>query len=67
MGEYMTTKEAAEVLGLSFETVSRLAKRGVIKAEKRGRDWLLERDSVEAHLARIKGKGPYDPTRGKTD
>jgi excisionase family DNA binding protein len=37
--EVLTTKEAAEFLGLSIFTVCKYAKAGIIPAKKVGRDW----------------------------
>ena len=39
--EFYSTKEAAERLGLSQDHVKLLARKGVIKAEKLGRDWVV--------------------------
>ncbi|MBN1217429.1 MAG: helix-turn-helix domain-containing protein [Anaerolineae bacterium] len=62
----MTTKEAAKLLGIAQESVSRLIKRGELKATKFGYAWMIDRNSAEEYLKRIEGKSKYDPTRGKT-
>ena len=36
-----STKQAAEILGLSQDHVKLLARKGVIKAKKLGRDWVV--------------------------
>jgi len=36
-----STKEAAEILGLSQDHVRLLARKGVIEAKKVGRDWVV--------------------------
>jgi excisionase family DNA binding protein len=36
-----STKEAAQILGLSPDHVKRLARDGVIKAKKLGHDWVV--------------------------
>ncbi len=36
-----STKEAAEKIGLSQDHVKLLARKGIIKAEKLGRDWVV--------------------------
>lgn len=46
--DYMTTSEAAEMLGVSDSRVRQLRIDGVLTGVKRGRDWLLDRQSVEA-------------------
>ena len=38
----MTLKEAAAVLGLRPDTLRKQAQRGVLRAERRGRDWWVE-------------------------
>jgi excisionase family DNA binding protein len=67
MEDFMTTKEAAEILDVELETVSRLVKRGVLKGTKFGRAWMVERASVDDFLKRTKGKSKFDPTRRKAD
>lgn len=42
----MTVKEAADVLGLSVSRVRQLAESGDLKAEKDGRAWKIDRESV---------------------
>ena len=44
----MTTDESAELLGLSRRQVQHLIKKGVLKAEKRGRDYWLTPAAAEA-------------------
>jgi excisionase family DNA binding protein len=36
-----STKEAAEILGLSHDHVRLLARKGIIKAKKLGHDWVV--------------------------
>ena len=38
---FYSTKEAAERLGLSHDHVKLLARKGIIKADKLGRDWVI--------------------------
>lgn len=47
----LTTHEAAERLGLSVRTVQAHINAGNIKAEKKGRDWLIEEGEVERFRA----------------
>ncbi|MBE7474891.1 MAG: helix-turn-helix domain-containing protein [Anaerolineales bacterium] len=63
----MTTKQAAEILGLAPESVARLVKRGTLKGERFGHAWMIYRSSVEEYLEQTKDKAKSDPTRGKTD
>lgn len=52
----MTTKEAAELLGLSPITVRRQVANGAIKASKRGRDIWITPAEVERYRAASLGK-----------
>lgn len=47
----LTTKEAAERLGVSVRRVSELASSGVLKAERFGRSWMIDESSVERRRA----------------
>ena len=44
--EWVTTEEAAEISGYHPEHVRWLARRGKIGAEKKGRDWWIDRDKL---------------------
>ena len=44
--EWVTTTEAAEITGLSMRRIQELCKEGKYKAQKRGRDWLIEKESL---------------------
>jgi excisionase family DNA binding protein len=65
MDEFMSTIEAAERLGITYERVTQLVKAGKLNAKKFGRDWMVSRQSVEERLEKSKGKSKHDPTRGK--
>jgi excisionase family DNA binding protein len=45
----LTTALAASLLGIQPDTVKRLCWRGVIKAEKRGRDWFISLEEVKRY------------------
>ncbi|HMV38580.1 MAG TPA: helix-turn-helix domain-containing protein [Plasticicumulans sp.] len=47
----LTTHEAADRLGLKPRSVVWLIKHGLIAAEKKGRDYLLEPSEVERYAA----------------
>jgi len=51
-----TTKQAAEYLGVSLSFISRLCRKGLIKAEMFGRDWSIDPESVKAFKEKPKGK-----------
>lgn len=61
--EWITTEEAAAVSGFHPEYIRRLAKAGKIGAEKKGRDWWIDRDKLRSYLAAVEALGPkkYDP------
>ena len=44
---YMTAAQAAEILGFSHDHVRKLINQGRIKAEKLGRNWIIERKNLE--------------------
>lgn len=65
MEGFITTREAAEILGVSITSISRLINRGVLKGERFGPVWMVERASVEDYRERNADKQKNDPTRGK--
>ena len=65
LDDYMDTREAAELLGITRKSVARLAAEEKITATKIGRDWWLLRQSVQAYLEATKNKKKFDPTRGQ--
>jgi excisionase family DNA binding protein len=52
----VTTKQAAEALGLRPVTVRAAIKAGTLRATKRGRDWHITPSAVEAYRATSLGK-----------
>lgn len=63
MKDVMTTKEAANVLGVKPESISRLIRLGKLKGERFGHAWMVYRDSVEQYSQAVTGKAKNDPTR----
>lgn len=55
---YYTLEEAAVVLGVSITTVRNYIKRKVLKAEKKGRHWYIDRASVEQAREQVGGGRP---------
>lgn len=45
----LTTHEAADRLGIKPRSVVKAIKRGLIKAEKRGRDYWIEDEEIERY------------------
>lgn len=61
----LTTAQAAALLSLAPDTVKRHCQRGVIKAEKIGRDWLIPEEEVTRY--RAARHGPGRPTQKPQD
>lgn len=61
MPDYVSTKEAAEVLGYHVEHVREMARRGKLRADKKGRAWWIYRKAVEAYKREVERK----PKRGR--
>lgn len=61
----MTSAEAAEYLDVSITTISRLINRGILRGDKFGPVWMVERSSVQEYQERNSGKPKHDPTRGR--
>jgi len=61
--EWITTKEAAELTGYNLEYIRQMLRRGVIAAEKKGRDWWVDRASIEAYADEMErlGTAKHDP------
>jgi excisionase family DNA binding protein len=52
MAEVLTTREAADYLRLSTDTVKRLARSGTLFAAKAGRQWRWRKSDLDEFLAR---------------
>jgi excisionase family DNA binding protein len=49
--DWITTKEAAAISGYHINYIRRLIKSGDVKGEKKwGRDWMVSRSSLLAHI-----------------
>lgn len=61
--EWITVDEAADQSGYNPQHIRRLARAGKIGAEKKGRDWWIDRDKLRAYLEAVKALGSkkYDP------
>jgi excisionase family DNA binding protein len=64
LSDYMTTTEAAKVLGFHLRSVNYMARNKTLEAVKLGRTWLVSRKSVGEYLAKTRGMSKYDPRRG---
>ena len=56
----------AELTGYNLEYLRQLIRRGVIAAEKKGRDWWVDRADLQRYLDEMKslGASKHDPRRG---
>lgn len=59
-GTYITSREAAEILGIDHESrwVAKLCRDGKLDCRKMGRDWLVSRRSVEEYAQSDRRPGP---------
>ena len=58
LDDWITSREAAERIGVSLNQVRHLARQGTIKAQKFGHSWMLFRESVDAYAAEERHPGP---------
>jgi excisionase family DNA binding protein len=59
-GDYITTKEAAELLGLHVKYIPSLIKNNTLEGIRFGRDWLVSRSAVDEYIKQTKDKGKRD-------
>ena len=53
----MTTREAADLLGIDFHSVAKAIKRGKLHAAKRGRDYWIEPEDVARYASERRAVG----------
>lgn len=51
-GDWIPAAEAASLAGVSWRHAERLASRGILRARKTGRDWLIDRQAAEDYARR---------------
>jgi len=63
--EWITSAEASELTNYHVKYIRRLVKEGKIAGVKRGRDWWIDKASVEAYVNEMKqlGSAKHDPWR----
>jgi excisionase family DNA binding protein len=61
--ELLSTKEAAEMLGVVQATISRLIHKGKLDGQKLGGFFVVTTTSVELYAAAVRHKSKNDPTR----
>lgn len=67
--KYITTREAAEMLGVNRFWIVRLIANGKIKAIKKGYDWFVFTPSLEKYLTHKskRGRPPSKPPKIKVE
>lgn len=58
MNKYITTSEAAEIIGCVDSRVRQLLREGAIAGERVGRDWLVDKRSAERYRDSERKRGP---------
>lgn len=61
MPEELTTKQVAQILGISTRRVLQLIYDGRLPAEKHGRDWAIKVEDLELVKERKPGRPPKSP------
>ena len=61
----LTTKEAADVLGVSLRQVQTLIQQGKLQAQKMGRDYVIRESDLKAVEHRPKGRPPKAKKKGQ--
>ncbi|MDL1895574.1 helix-turn-helix domain-containing protein [Anaerolineae bacterium CFX7] len=59
--DYITTREAADLLGIRIESVIRLVKDGRLKGEQIGKSWMVFKPSIEIYY-RTKARSGHPAT-----
>ncbi len=55
--EWLTTRQAAQLIGYHPEYVRQLVKAGKVEAQKIGRDWLIQKNKLLAYTRRVSKTG----------
>ncbi len=56
--EYVTTRKAAEIAKVTPGRIRQLLLKGQLKGSHFGRDWMIERRSLETFAAKVRKRGP---------
>jgi excisionase family DNA binding protein len=62
MADFLTTKQAAEILEIEPFSVSKAINRGKLHAVKFGTQWMIERDEVDRYKKETAKVGQSDKT-----
>lgn len=60
--EWITTDDAAGIVGVTAHQIRHLLKQGTILGHKFGRSWMVDRQSVESYAKRDRKPGPKPKT-----
>jgi excisionase family DNA binding protein len=63
MPDYITTEEAAGILGYHVAYIRKMVRDGKLSAVKKG-VWLIPREALQEYREKVAGKSKHDPTRG---
>ncbi|MBA3824961.1 MAG: helix-turn-helix domain-containing protein [Ktedonobacterales bacterium] len=58
LADFVSTTEASRLFGVSSTYVTKLARAGVIQASKIGRNWIIEKSSLQIYLTTPHQRGP---------
>ena len=64
--EFMSTEEAASLLGFNVKSVRNMLANGKLTGQKIGSAWLVSRKSVRDYLKQTRGMNKNDPRRTTT-
>jgi excisionase family DNA binding protein len=56
--EWITTEEAAQIVGVTPHQIRHLLREGVLRGRKFARSWMVERASAEKYAATERKPGP---------
>lgn len=63
LAEYMTTAEAAKVLGFHVKRIPTMVRNKTLDGIRFGKVWLVSRKSVKDYLKKTEGMSKNDPRR----
>lgn len=63
LAEFMTTKEAAKVLGFHVKRIPTMVRNKTLHGIRFGKVWLVSRESVKGYLKKTEGMSKNDPRR----
>ncbi len=67
LDDWITPREAAELIGVTPHHVRHLARTGTIEARKFGHAWMVKRASAEAYAVKERRPGPKPQEASTSD